>query len=95
MDFLFLLLFFFFIFESKAHVSPCVSNGGNTELKATKGHELELKLENIGCPRSDLKIRRHFDIELNVSLSSSKDQLPFALEAERVSLHFPGWAKKN
>lgn len=73
---------------------PPASARGKSELKATKGHELELKLENIGCLRLDLKIQRHFDIELNISLFSSKDQLPFVLEAERLSLHFPGWKKK-
>lgn len=51
MKFLFLLLFSLFIFESKAHVFPASASGANTEFKATKGHELELKPENIDCPR--------------------------------------------
>lgn len=52
---------------------PASASRAKTEFKATKGHELELKLENIDCPRLNLKIRRHFDIELNISLFSSDE----------------------
>lgn len=52
---------------------PASASRANAEFKATKGRELELKLENIDSLRWNLTIRRHFDIELNVSLFSSKE----------------------
>ena len=49
-------LFFFFCFSflflrAKHMFPPASASRANAEFEATKGHELELKLENIDCPR--------------------------------------------
>lgn len=86
---LFLPLFFLILFLRAKHAFlPTAAVEGNAEFEATEGHELELNLENIDCPRSHLKIRRHYDVELSVGLFSSKG-------SREKQFTFPRVGKKN
>lgn len=74
---------------------PTAAVAGNAEFEATEGHELELNLENIDCPRSHLKIRRHYDVELSVGLFSSKGPATLCSGSREKQFTFPRVGKKN